>query len=165
MPCNGPSYYPPIIYFPPGTVLAREENDPRFFAQRASRLLSVGRVDEANADLNTALSLNPNFSDALALQSIIAVVQNDKEKALNQAQKAVVADPQSAAAQIALSYARQARFDLEGARTSVEAAVKLDPGNADCLGATGRSAGVFRGAWKSPRGRQKGRVPGSRPWR
>ncbi|MFZ1955869.1 MAG: FecR domain-containing protein, partial [Desulfobacterales bacterium] len=123
-------YYPPIIYFPPGTVPAREENDPRFFAQRASRLLSVGRVDEANADLNTALSLNPNFSDALALQSIIAVVQNDKEKALNQAQKAVVADPQSAAAQIALSYARQARFDLEGARTSVEAAVKIDPGNA-----------------------------------
>ena len=123
-------YYPPIIYFPPGTLLAREENDPRFFAQRASRLLSVGRVDEANADLNKALSLNPNFSDALALQSIIAVVQNDKEKALNQAQKAVTADPQSAAAQIALSYARQARFDLEGARTSVEAAVKLDPGNA-----------------------------------
>ena len=123
-------YYPPIIYFPPGTVFAREENDPRFIAQRASRLLSVGRVDEANADLNKALSLNPNFSDALALQSIIAVVQNDKEKALNQAQKAVVADPQSAAAQIALSYARQARFDLEGARTSVEAAVKLDPGNA-----------------------------------
>ena len=123
-------YYPPIIYFPPGTVLAREENDPRFFAQRASRLLSVGRVDEANADLNTALSLNPNFSDALALQSIIAVVQNDKEEALNQAQKAVVADPQSATAQIALSYAQQARFDLEGARTSVEAAVRIDPGNA-----------------------------------
>ena len=93
-------------------------------------MLSVGRVDEANADLNTALSLNPNFGDALALQSIIAVVQNDKEKALNQAQKAVVADPQSATAQIALSYARQARFDLEDARTSVEAAVKIDPGNA-----------------------------------
>jgi len=93
-------------------------------------MLSVGRVDEAKADIDQALRIDPNFSDALALQSIIAVVQNEKEKALNQAQKAVAADPQSATAQIALSYARQARFDLEGARTSVEAAVKLDPENA-----------------------------------
>ena len=82
------------------------------------------------ADIDQALRIDPNFSDALALQSIVAVVQNDKEKALNQAQKAVAADPQSATAQIALSYARQARFDLEGARSSVEAAVTLDPGNA-----------------------------------
>ena len=74
--------------------------------------------------------LDPNFSDALALQSIIAVVQNEKEAALSLSQKAVTADPQSATAQIALSYARQARFDLEGARTSVEVAVKSDPQNA-----------------------------------
>ena len=56
--------------------------EPRFFAYRASLLLAVGRVDEAGPDLERALSLNPNYSDALALQSIIAVVQNDKERAL-----------------------------------------------------------------------------------
>ena len=46
------------------------------------------------------------------------------------AQKAVEAAPDSATARIALSYAQQARFDLEGARASLEKAVQLDPKNA-----------------------------------
>src|SRR5205809_1438098 len=104
--------------------------DPRFFAYRASLLLGVGRVDEAGPDLDRALKLNPNYSDALALQSIVAVVQNDKERALGLANKAVAADPKSAAALTALSYAQQANFDLEGARDSLERAVQADPNNA-----------------------------------
>src|SRR5215510_1060559 len=52
--------------------------DPRFFAYRASLLLAVGRVDEAGADIERALQLHPNDSNALALQTIIAIVQNDK---------------------------------------------------------------------------------------
>jgi tetratricopeptide (TPR) repeat protein len=54
------------------------------------------------------------------------VVQNEKEKALDAAKKAVETGPSSATAQIALSYAQQASFDLEGARASVEKAVNLD---------------------------------------
>ena len=104
--------------------------DPRFFAYRASLLLALGRVDDAGADIKRALRLAPNDSDALALQSIIAVVQNEKDKALNAAQRAVGAAPGSATALIALSYAQQARFDLEGARASLEKAVQLDPKNA-----------------------------------
>ena len=50
---------------------------------------------------------------ALALQTLIAVVQY--EKALQVAQQAVGTVPDSATAQIALSYAQHARFDLEGA--------------------------------------------------
>ncbi len=46
------------------------------------------------------------------------------------AKKAVEADPKSASARIALSYAQQANFDLEGARASLEEAVKLNPENA-----------------------------------
>ena len=104
--------------------------DARFFAYRTSLLLGVGRVDEAGPDLDRALKLNPNYSDALALQSIVAVVQNDKERALGLANKAVAADPKSAAALTALSYAQQANFDLEGARDSLERAVQADPNNA-----------------------------------
>ena len=104
--------------------------DPRFFVYRASLLLAVGRVDEAGADLKRALRLAPNDSNALALQSVIAVVQNEKDQALNAAQRAVEAAPDSATALIALSYAQQARFDLEGARESLEKAVQLDPKNA-----------------------------------
>ena len=81
-------------------------SDPRFFAYRASLLLGVGRVDEAGPDLDRELKLNPNYSDALALQSIVAVVQNDKERALGLANKAVATDPKSAAALTALSYAQ-----------------------------------------------------------
>jgi tetratricopeptide (TPR) repeat protein len=104
--------------------------EPRFFAYRAQLLLGVGRVDEASKDIERALSLNPNYSDALALQSIIAVVQNDKERALGVAQKAVAADSKSASALIAQSYAQQANFDLEGARTSLEQAVQVSPNDA-----------------------------------
>jgi tetratricopeptide (TPR) repeat protein len=123
-------YYPPVMYRPPEKITPDEAmRDPRLLAQRASQLLAVGRVDEAKADLERALSLDPNYSDAYALQSIIAVVQNDKDKALALARKAVEVNPKSATALIALSYAQQARFDLEGARKSVEEAVKLDPEN------------------------------------
>jgi len=62
--------------------------DPRFFTYRASLLLTVGRVDEAGADIERALSLDPNNSHAFALQSIIAVAHNEKDRALALAKKA-----------------------------------------------------------------------------
>ena len=124
-------YYPPIKYVPPeGMEVTEDTSDPKFLAHRASTLISVGRVDEASADLERALSLDPNYSDAYALQSIIAVVQNEKEKALDLANKAVQTGPKSATALIALSYAQQASFNLEGARASLEEAVKAEPENA-----------------------------------
>jgi tetratricopeptide (TPR) repeat protein len=122
-------YYPPVIYTAPGAAPS-PATDPRLFSQRASELLAVGRVDEAGAEILRALSLDPKAADALALQTIILIVQNQKEKALETAERAVNADPASATALIALSYAQQARFDLSAARTSLEKAVKLDPGNA-----------------------------------
>jgi tetratricopeptide (TPR) repeat protein len=123
-------YYPPVIYVPPAEAPKEDPSDPRFLAYRASRLLTVGRVDDAGADIERSLRLDPNYSDAFALQSIIAVVQNDKQKAHGSAQKAIEADPTSATARIAMSYALQASFDLEGARANVQEAVKLDSQNA-----------------------------------
>jgi tetratricopeptide (TPR) repeat protein len=148
-------YYPPVLYFRPDEVpsgpirqsvdayragdlkaaldavsAAPAGADARFFAHRAHLLLAVGRVDEAAADIGRALSAAPNDSNALALQTIIAVVQGDKDRAFDTAQRAVQADPKSATARIALSYAQQARFDLEGARANLEEAVKLDSRNA-----------------------------------
>lgn len=104
--------------------------DPRFFAYRASLLLAVGQVDEAGVDIKHALSIDPNYSDALALETIIYIVLNEQDKALEVAEKAVETNPESATAEIALSYAQQAMFDLKGARTSLEKAVQLDPQNA-----------------------------------
>jgi tetratricopeptide (TPR) repeat protein len=104
--------------------------DSRFFTYRASLLLSVGRIDEADDDINKALKLAPNDSSALSLQSVIAVVQNDKEKAISLAEKAVAADNKSASAYIALSYAQQSGFDLQGSLNSLEKAVAAEPENA-----------------------------------
>jgi tetratricopeptide (TPR) repeat protein len=105
-------------------------SDPRFFAYRAHLLLTVGRVDEASTDIERALRLAPNDPDALALQTVIAVAQGDKDRALAFGERAVQVAPTSATAHIALSYAQQARFDLVGARDSVENAVDLDSKNA-----------------------------------
>ncbi len=123
-------YYPPVMLFGPGEAPQENLRDPRFLAYRASQLLTVGRVDEAGTDIQRALSLDPMYSDAYALQAIIFVVQNEKDNALGSAQKAVDTGPSSATARIAMSYARQAGFDLEGARASVEDAVKLNPDDA-----------------------------------
>jgi len=104
-------------------------SDPRFFLYRAALRLSVGRVESAQSDVEKALRLDPGNSSAFALQSIIAVVQNDKDQALSLAQKAIETDPQSASARLALSYALQARFDVQGALKSLQEAVKRNPGN------------------------------------
>jgi Tfp pilus assembly protein PilF len=122
-------YYPPIVDAGPADG-KEESNDPRFYTARASRSLAVGRVDEATADIDKAQKLDPKNSDALALHTIVAVTQNEKGKALDLGQKAVAADPKSATARIALSYAQQANFDLPGALRSLEEAVKAEPGNA-----------------------------------
>jgi tetratricopeptide (TPR) repeat protein len=104
--------------------------DPRFFNYRASLLLGAGKVEEARKDLDQALRLAPNDGDALAQRAMMEVVANEGDKALETARTAVAAAPRSAAALIAQSYARQARFDLAGARESLEAAVTLQPEDA-----------------------------------
>jgi tetratricopeptide (TPR) repeat protein len=123
-------YYPPVMLFAPGAVPKEDPGDPRYRAYRAAQLLAVGRVDEAGVDIQQALRLDPAYSDAHALQAVIFVVQNERDKALAAAQKAVDTGPRSATARIAMSYAQQAAFDLEGARATVEEAVELDPENA-----------------------------------
>lgn len=104
--------------------------DGRFYTFRAGLLLTVGRIDEADADIDKAFSLDPNNSDALALQSLIAVTQNKKEEALHLADKAARQDPCSSAARVALSYAQQAAFNVQGALKSLQEAVEISPEDA-----------------------------------
>lgn len=103
---------------------------PQFFIYRASLMLSVGRVTEAADSIETALTLSPENSAAYALKAIIAVVQNQKDAAVEFAQKSVSQTPESSAAWLARSYVEQAHFDLDGALESVQKAVELDPENA-----------------------------------
>jgi tetratricopeptide (TPR) repeat protein len=101
-----------------------------FYLYRAATLLSVGRVEEARADIDRALALDPTNATAYALRAVIAVAQNSAYLALEDARRAVDLDPRSAAAKIALSYAEQAQFQIEAARDTLKQAVKDDPENA-----------------------------------
>lgn len=103
--------------------------DARFFNYRAGLLLSVGRVDEAQADISRSLQLSADNAHALALQSVLAVARGDASTALDLARKANSRDPASVSAWAALSYAQQAVFDLDGARASMQQAVLNDPAN------------------------------------
>lgn len=114
-------YYPPV--FSPSESLNAT-------LQQAARALAVGQVDEAHGDLGRALAQDPNNSEALALQSIIALTQNDTVLARELAQQAVSAQPGSAAARIAMSYVQQSDFDLSGALESLQRAVHDNPDDA-----------------------------------
>jgi len=94
------------------------------YTYRAGLRLAVGRDEKAKQDIARALTLNPQDSNALALQSIIAVVQNDAAKAETLAQQAITHNNKNAAAYLALSYAKQAQFDLAAATTALKEAPK-----------------------------------------
>jgi tetratricopeptide (TPR) repeat protein len=111
-------------------ALPAASRDAPYFALKAGLLLSVGRLDAAQADISQALSLDPDNATALALQSVIALAQNENEKALGLAKKAVEREPRSPVPRIALSYAQQANFQIGAALKTVEDAVKLDPDDA-----------------------------------
>ena len=106
-------------------------DDPRFYVYRAALLLTVGRVKEAETDVRDALANNPKDSRAIALKSVIALANNDNEEAYKLASQAVEAsNKKSSTAWVALAYAQQANFDLRGALSSIQTAVKLDSKNA-----------------------------------
>jgi Flp pilus assembly protein TadD len=140
-------YYPPVITLSPaahstlaeplahyrsGDVIgalrlleevpsARRDLDYRMFT--ASLLLRVGRVGEAEA----LLSDTPEGADTLALRTIIALAQGENAAALALARRALKIDPQSATAEVALSYALQARFELQASRAAAQRATELAP--------------------------------------
>jgi tetratricopeptide (TPR) repeat protein len=116
------------LFFP--SIVAPRPGAPQSWQDRAANLLAVGRVEEARMEIDEALKTAPGNADALSLLAVIAVAQNEKEKALDLAKKAVAAAPDSATARVALSYAQQAEFALEGALASLREAVKIEHGNA-----------------------------------
>jgi tetratricopeptide (TPR) repeat protein len=105
------------------------EQDAQLLLYRASLHLRVGGLEAARQDLDAALRMEPEHADALALMSIIATVRNEPQQALEQAQRAVETDPQAAAPYLALSYARQALFQLPEALDAAQQATRVEPEN------------------------------------
>ncbi|HZR02178.1 MAG TPA: FecR domain-containing protein, partial [Burkholderiales bacterium] len=106
------------------------EQRSRCAIRKAEYLLRVGRAPEARAQLDALLQAEPHNADVLALQSIIALVQNDKAAALQLAQRATQAAPNAFRGFAALSYAQQAHFKLDDALTAAKRAAQLAPDSA-----------------------------------
>jgi tetratricopeptide (TPR) repeat protein len=104
--------------------------DAGLFVYRASLLLAAGDVESAGQDLERALQLSPDDSDALSLKAIIGVANNDIKAASGAARRAVSMAQDSATARIAQSYVQQAQFDLAAALESLQKAVELAPADA-----------------------------------
>ncbi|TVQ84597.1 MAG: TonB-dependent receptor, partial [Chromatiaceae bacterium] len=117
-------YYPPVVALGSGSDTA---TSPAL--QQAAELLAVGRVEEARASVEKAIAQGTDAGLAYALRSVIAVTQNDRAAALADAEKAVRLTD-AAAANIALSYAQQAEFQIEAARDAMRTAVQRHPGDA-----------------------------------
>ena len=111
-------------------LVPADERDASHEALRAAILLTVGRFDEAEAAIARALALDEDAADAYAVRTIIHVTRNERAQALRDADRAVQLAPNSSTALIAQSYARQAGFDLEGARGSLRSAVDKNPNDA-----------------------------------
>ncbi len=101
-----------------------------YLLYRAHLLLMVGRVAEAQANLEQVLAADPDNSEAWALRTVIAVTLNHKDQAMTFAAEAVKLAPRSAAARIAQSYADQAQFNLDAALQTMQTAVSNEPDNA-----------------------------------
>jgi tetratricopeptide (TPR) repeat protein len=101
--------------------------DAQYHTYRAALLLSVGRVDEARAAIDRALAVDPDAGLAYAQRAIIELVQDEREQALADAERAVELSPEASAPKIALSYAQQGDFQLEAARGTLLRAVEQDP--------------------------------------
>jgi len=106
------------------------QQDTHYLTLKAALLLTVGRLDEAQPLIQQAQRLEPNNSDAFALQAVIAVAHNQQQTALDNANKAVTANPQSSVAKIAQSYAYQSKFNIDEALKATLAATQLNPDNA-----------------------------------
>lgn len=106
------------------------QRNAQFYNLRASMLLFVGRIEAAQGDLHAAEEREPGNADTLALRSIVALVLNRPTEADRLASKGVALSPGAPAPRIALSYVRQAGFDLEQARDNALAATQADPRNA-----------------------------------
>jgi len=114
---NWSLYYPAII-----------DSDANALNAKASQALSAGQVEMATEFLNQSIKANPNDSDALAMQAIIAIVQNQKDKGLKLAQQAVATDSKNTSARLALSYAQQAHFKVGEALKTLQIATQNTDG-------------------------------------
>ncbi len=118
---NWTLYYPPLIRFgQAGNDDTNSVSEP--LSASAIALLQNGQVKRASELLADATS-----ASGLALRGVLALKENNKAEATRLAARAIDVDKSSADAHLAMSYALQATFDLQGAVEEAEEAASNAP--------------------------------------
>lgn len=116
-----------ILHHPP--VFAPGDAGTQGWRNDVGRLLSLGRVREAESMLERVPDDSTERGDALSVRSVIALASGRREDAVRLADESRRLAPRSAAPLIALSYLAQSRFRLDEARGILQEAESIDPGN------------------------------------
>lgn len=102
-------------------------NDGHLKIQKAMLDLIGGNAGDAQSILESIASDDPAYSMGQGLLSNVALAQNEKEEALEAAQRSVQANSSSPTAHLNLSLVQQSFFDLPAATRSAQRALNLDP--------------------------------------
>ncbi|HLY78225.1 MAG TPA: tetratricopeptide repeat protein, partial [Caulobacteraceae bacterium] len=102
--------------------------DWRLYYLRATAYQAVGDVEKTEADLQTALKLDPDEPELLNFQAYFWIDRGEHlQEALAMVQKAVAADPQSGEMIDSLGWAYYRLGDFPSAVTRLEQAIAIDP--------------------------------------
>lgn len=111
-------------------VLAIQANNPDAFALLSSIALAQEDRQEALAQIQRALAIDPNRSN---FHTALALIQSSdpaqEQSAEDQLQKAISLDPKNGMAHLVLSSMLEKKGDLRGAEQQAKIAVDLDPKN------------------------------------
>ncbi|MCB1800244.1 MAG: TonB-dependent receptor [Gammaproteobacteria bacterium] len=112
------------LYYP--TVLDPRSKPGNDQLAAAQRLLQVGRADEAKARIDDVLAQQPERAEAWSLDAIVALTQNDRDRARRSADRGIQTSV-TPATLLAVSYVQQADFELAAALTTALDGVRRFP--------------------------------------
>lgn len=113
------------------SLLTPLSSDPATFAEAESRLAALdyseGRLAEAHKRLDAVLTRVPKHAPVLVMKAQWLTTENKLDQALESANAAVAADPQSAAAHFALAVVHDRRREVADATKSYKEVLRLNP--------------------------------------
>ncbi len=107
-------------------VVERTPNDPNAYNIRGAALGKAGRYDDAIADFNRALQINPRFAQAYANRGLVYRLKNDDANALADYNRALQVNPQYANAYVRRGNVYRRQNQLALALEDYNQAIKID---------------------------------------
>lgn len=95
--------------------------------QSAKKALSKNKLEEAASALQRALSISPQYPEALSLRAVVHLAKGDTKSALEDAHHSVDIDPSSSVAYTIMGASYNATGQFLQAVTSLQQALRIDP--------------------------------------